>query len=98
MLKSAIARPFQTFGGEELYPTPEEKAAALCESIIVNHPFVDGNKRTGFTAMVALLMEYGIQLTANENDAYQTIIKVSTGELRFDGLRDWLGINCKKMG
>jgi death-on-curing protein len=98
MLESAIARPFQTFGGEELYPTPEEKAAALCESIIVNHPFVDGNKRTGFTAMVALLMEYGIQLTANENDAYQTIIKASTGELRFDGLRDWLGINCKKMG
>lgn len=98
MLESAIARPFQTFGGEDLYPAPEEKAAALCESIIVNHPFVDGNKRTGFAAMVALLMEYGIQLTAAENDAYQTIIKVSTGELRFEGLRDWLGINCKKMG
>ncbi len=98
MLESAIARPFQTFAGAALYPTPEEKAAALCESIIVNHPFVDGNKRTGFTAMVALLMEYGLQLTASEDDAYQTMIQVSTGELKFDGLRDWLGINCKKMG
>ena len=98
MLESAIARTFQTFGGEDLYPAPEEKAAALCESIIINHPFVDGNKRTGFAAMVALLMEYGIQLTASEDDSYQTIIKVLTGELRFDRLKEWLGNNCNKMG
>ena len=44
LLHSAIARPYQSFDGQELYPTPIEKAAALCESIIVNHPFIDGNK------------------------------------------------------
>jgi death-on-curing protein len=48
LLESAIARHFQTFGGDDLYPSTFEKAAALCESLIVNHPFVDGNKRTGF--------------------------------------------------
>lgn len=51
LLQSAIQRPFQTFSGEELYPTLIEKAAALGESLTINHPFVDGNKRTGTLAM-----------------------------------------------
>lgn len=48
LLLSAINRPFQTFDGKELYQSPFEKAAALGESLIINHPFVDGNKRTAF--------------------------------------------------
>ena len=44
LMKSAIARPYQTFGGEDLYPSVLEKAAAIGERIIINHPFVDGNK------------------------------------------------------
>ena len=44
LLESAIARPFQTFGGEDLYPSPFDKAAAIGESLIENHPFIDGNK------------------------------------------------------
>ena len=47
-LESAIARPYQTFAEEDLYPTCFEKAAAIGESIIMNHPFIDGNKRTGY--------------------------------------------------
>lgn len=50
-LSSAIARPYQTFDGLELYPEPIEKAAALFESIISNHPFIDGNKRTAYVLM-----------------------------------------------
>jgi death-on-curing protein len=50
-LESALAQPRMTFGGEELYPTIVEKAAALGFSLIQNHPFVDGNKRTGHAAM-----------------------------------------------
>jgi death-on-curing protein len=46
-LESAVAQPKMTFGGEELYPSIVEKAAAVGFSIIQNHPFVDGNKRTG---------------------------------------------------
>lgn len=98
LLESAIARPFQTFGGEALYPDPFSKAAALAESLIINHPFVDGNKRTGFAGMAALLMEYGLILQATQQEAYTTIIRVSTGEMDFDALRDWLQAHCSKMG
>lgn len=47
-LQSAVSRTFQTFDGEELYNTTVEKAAALIESLVKNHPFIDGNKRTGY--------------------------------------------------
>jgi death-on-curing protein len=47
-LESALARPFQTFDNAELYQTIIDKAAALIESILINHPFIDGNKRTGY--------------------------------------------------
>ncbi len=93
LLESAIARPFQTFGGEYLYPDPLDKAAAIGESLIMNHPFLDGNKRTGFLAMFAVLDAFGLSLTAPEDEAYQTTIKVSTGEMGFEGLRDWLKAN-----
>ena len=53
-LESALARPFQTFDAMDLYPSSFEKAAAIGESIIVNHPFIDGNKRTGYLMMEAL--------------------------------------------
>jgi death-on-curing protein len=56
-LESALNRPFATFNSAELYPGPVEKAAAIIESIIVNHPFVDGNKRTGYVLMRLLLLE-----------------------------------------
>jgi death on curing protein len=58
LLESDIARPFQTFGGKDLYPDAFSKAAALGESLIINHPFVDGNKRTGIAGLLTLLMEY----------------------------------------
>jgi death on curing protein len=50
-LESAIAQPRMTFGGVDLYPTVVEKAAALCFSLVMNHPFIDGNKRVGHAAM-----------------------------------------------
>lgn len=93
LLESAIARPFQTFGGDDLYPSPFEKAAALAESLIVNHPFVDGNKRTGTLAMVAFLMECGYKIIATEEDLYNFIISISTGEIKFDEIVDLLKKN-----
>jgi death-on-curing protein len=89
-LMSAIARPFQTFGGEDLYVTIFEKAAALGESLIINHPFVDGNKRTGFIAMAALLENEGFFLIATQEDAYNFTIKIATGETKLDEIIDWL--------
>ncbi len=55
LLESALARPFQSFNGEDLYPSLEQKAAAILESIVKNHPFIDGNKRTGYVLMRLLL-------------------------------------------
>ena len=90
LLLSAIARPFQTFDGHELYPTPIEKAAALGESLIINHPFVDGNKRTALLAMLALLHEYGLEIDHNEDQVYSFIIEMSAGRKKYADITDWL--------
>jgi death on curing protein len=92
-LESAIARPFQTFDGKDLYPTIFEKSAALAESLIVNHPFIDGNKRTGFLAMANLLEEDGYLLVSSQEDAYDFTIKISTGEIKFEQIVEWLKQN-----
>lgn len=97
LLKSAIARPFQTFDSADLYPSVFEKAAALVESLIINHPFIDGNKRTGTLAMIALLVEYGFMCTSNEKDLYNFIISVSTGDKRFDAIVEWLKQNTTEI-
>ena len=62
MLDSALSAPFQTFGGEDVYPSLQQKAARLCFGLIKNHPFVDGNKRIGAHAMLVFLSLNGIEL------------------------------------
>jgi death on curing protein len=97
LLLSAISRPFQTFDGRDLYSTPLDKATAIAESLIVNHPFVDGNKRVGMLAMLAVLAEYGFSITADSNSLYDLIIMISTGRLGFDGIVGWLEKNTRKV-
>lgn len=96
LLESAVARPFQSFEGQPLYATYIEQAAAIAESIITNHPFVDGNKRTGLLALNAILLFNGAEITANENSLYSFIIDISTGTLRFEQIVDWLKENSSK--
>jgi death-on-curing protein len=91
--ESALARPFQTFAGEDLYPTVFEKAAAIAESLIKNHPVIDGNKRTGILTMVSVLFEYNFALTADEEELYNFTISISTGETKFDDIVQWLKQN-----
>ena len=57
LLESAIQRPYATFDGQDLYPYPIDKAAAIIESIVKNHPFSDGNKRTGYILMRLTLLK-----------------------------------------
>jgi death on curing protein len=97
LLESAIARPFQTYGGEDLYPTVFEKAAALGESLVINHPFVDGNKRTGMLAMLSLLIESGYRFTASADELYDFIINISTGSLSFEAIVEWLKKSTEKL-
>jgi death on curing protein len=96
LLESAIARPFQSFDGIALYPSIFEKAAALGQSLIINHPFVDGNKRTGFLAMASLIQEEGITFVASQEDAYSFTIDISTGSANFDEIVQWLQKNTRK--
>lgn len=78
-LESAIAQPRMTFGGDELYPTIAEKAAALGFSLIQNHPFVDGNKRTGHAAMEAFLVLNGYEIEASvEEQQVESAIQLGT--------------------
>lgn len=92
-LESAISRPFQTFGGGDLYPSVIEKASAIGESIIMNHPFTDGNKRTGYLLMETILRMDGMKIIATDDDLYTFIIKITTGEIRFDEIVKWLQTN-----
>lgn len=93
LLESAIARPYQTFGGDDLYQTVYEKAAAMMESLIINHPFVDGNKRTGLLGMFGILLKENIKLTASDENIYAFTIRVSTGETKFEDIVRWLKQN-----
>lgn len=92
-LESAIARPFQTFGGEELYPNFYEKAAAIGESIMMNHPFVDGNKRTGYVLMETILRVNGYKIIAGDDALYEFVVGITTGEKRFAEIVEWLKDN-----
>lgn len=87
---SAVAQPRMTFGNDELYPTIESKATALCFSLVMNHPFVDGNKRIGHAAMETFLVMNGLQLEADVDDAEQIILNLAAGELSREELLDWI--------
>lgn len=77
VLESAVNRPYQTFDGQELYTTTVSKAAALIESIISNHPFMDGNKRTGYVAMRVLLRKDRKDIAATEGEKYDFVIRIA---------------------
>ena len=81
LLQSAVARPATTVFGEDAYPTLHEKAAALLQSMVDNHPLVDGNKRLGFVSLLAFYGANGLQLRLTNDAAYDLVIAVATGEL-----------------
>jgi death on curing protein len=95
LLESSINRPFQTFDGQELYPNPIDKAAAIFESIITNHPFVDGNKRTAYVLMRLMLKNNNIDIHMGQNDKYEFVIKAASGQVRFDQIKTWIKDNLK---
>jgi death on curing protein len=81
LLESALARPQASAFGQDAYDTFEEKAAALLHSLACNHALVDGNKRLALAATIAFLGVNGQQLRFSNNDAYDFVIAVATGEL-----------------
>ena len=94
-LESALARPLATFDGKELYPSAIEKAAAILESIVTNHPFVDGNKRTGYVLMRLILLGSDLDIDATEEEKYDLVIAISKGESNIDEIKSWIGSRVK---
>ena len=90
LLDSALNAPFQTFDGKELYPALLSKAAVMCRSIVSNHPFVDGNKRTGIHVMLLFLELNGIELQYSQNELIELGLGVASSNLSSDDILNWL--------
>lgn len=90
LLDSALANPFQTFDGQELYPTLQAKAAQLCFSLIKNHAMVDGNKRLGAHAMLIFLSLNGCELFYSQQEFIRAILALAAGEMDASSLLRWI--------
>lgn len=90
LLHSAIERPKATFGGKDLYPTLFEKAAALIHSLIQNHPFNDGNKRTAFAVVARFLYLNGYNFIAQEREIIRFTLAIQHHKTHFEDIVHWL--------
>lgn len=89
-LDSAVAQPKATFGGVDLYPTVVDKAAALCFSLVQNHPFVDGNKRVGHAAMETFLVLNASEIDAAVDEQERLMLDLAAGRIDRTHLTDRL--------
>jgi death-on-curing protein len=90
LLDSALAAPFQTFDGQSLLPSVQQKAARLGYGLVMNHPFVDGNKRVGVHVMLTFLALNGIELSYTQKELYETILDLAAGKVSHDDLLQWI--------
>lgn len=97
LLESAIFRPQSSFGGDDLYRTVFHKAAALMHSIILNHAFVDGNKRTGTASMLVFLELNGYRLYVSQKKLEEASVKVESKEWSIGQISSWLRKNSKRV-
>lgn len=93
LLDSALNAPFQTFGGQFLYPSLQAKAAQLCYGLVCDHPFVDGNKRIGAHAMLVFLALNGVELEYTQQELIDVILAVASGKIRADSVLQWILIH-----
>ncbi|WP_286154190.1 type II toxin-antitoxin system death-on-curing family toxin [Sporofaciens musculi] len=90
MLESALFNPFQSFGGEELYPSIQAKAAQLCYGLVKNHAMVDGNKRLGTHVMLVFLALNGYELAYSQKELSDMILELASGKIGADELLQWI--------
>lgn len=90
MLDSALSNPFQSFGGEELYPSIQAKAARLCFGLVKNHSMIDGNKRLGTHVMLVFLALNGYELTYSQKELSDTILALASEEIKVEDMQQWI--------
>ena len=88
MLESALEAPYQTFGGEELFPTLIEKGARLGYGLVSNHPFIDGNKRIGLLVMLTFFEVHDIKLDFTNKEIEHIIMRIADGSYKYEDLLD----------
>ncbi len=93
-LESALSRPYQTFGGIELHENQFHKAAAIIQSLLINHPFIDGNKRIGYVVMRLILLEKGWEIIATQDEKYSFVINIASGKMEFNEIANWIQSNA----
>ena len=90
LLESALTAPFQEFESFSPYPTIQQKAARLGYGLVMDHPFVDGNKRIGAHAMLTLLALNGIELAYAQKELTETFLSLAAGSLSYEDLLAWV--------
>lgn len=90
LLESAVYRPQASFGGQDLYPDIFLKAAVLGHSIVLNHAFIDGNKRVGFEAMRLMLRINGHDVRAGVNEKFNFVMAIANKEIDEHRIAEWL--------
>lgn len=96
LLHSAVERPKATFGGQDLYPTVWEKASALLHSLVKNHPFDDGNKRTAYYSTKRFLYLNGFTLKAKKAQVLTFMVSVDIKNVSQKEISSWLRSHCTK--
>jgi len=94
-LESALAQPRASFGGTDLHASLPAKATALGFSLTLNHPFLDGNKRTAHAAMEVLVLLNGSELVADVDDQERLMLALAAGRVTREELTDWLEQHLK---
>jgi len=97
-LEEAVIRPYAGYGEEELFPTPFDKAAALMESVIQRHAFVDANKRTGLLAAAALLYLAGYDFAAPRDEMVEVPVAIAGHRITLEELSRWFEENARQQG
>ena len=90
LLDSALAQPWQTFGGRDLYEGDVAKACRLCYGVIRDHPFTDGNKRTGAALLGASLRLCGHHFKLRHDDFLRAMLAVADGSMSYEQLVEWV--------
>ena len=90
LLESALEMAYASFGGQEFYPTKEEKGARLGYVLIANHAFVDGNKRIGIYVMLSFLEMNGIRIRCTDEELVYVGLSVADGSMGYEALYQWV--------
>ena len=89
LIESAVQRPQMSLYGSEMYPSVASKCAALLESIVKNHPLIDGNKRLGWLSAIVFLGSNGVRLDVSDDEGFVFVVGIAAGDIGFEQIVAW---------